>query len=279
MTARRVSSHVAELAPLLLIGAGRMGGALLRGWTSKKLGPVIVVEPHPSRELRQLATNHRVRILKSLDRIEGRSFRACVLALKPQVLKGVAPRLRPIARAGVPVISIAAGTKISTLSRALGENARIIRAMPNIAGAIGRGISGIHAARSARPRDRKLAELLMSSLGAVVWLADENLLDAVTAISGSGPAYVFLFAEMLARAGEREGLTPQIAKALARATVTGAGALLEAERSSPAELRAAVTSPGGTTEAALEVLMAPDGLERVLRRAVRAARRRSRSLG
>lgn len=265
-------------SPLLLIGAGHMGGAILHGWIAQGLGPVVVVEPRPSSSLLRLATNNRIRIVDDLGRLRGNRFRACVLALKPQILKIEATRLRGIAKGGVPIISIAAGTRIAALAKTLGRNARIVRAMPNIAGAIGRGISGLYAAKSSRAADRALAELLLSSLGEIVWLAKEDLLDSVTAVSGSGPAYVFLLVEALAQAGEREGLPTATAKKLARATVIGSGALLDFDRSEPEKLRASVTSPGGTTEAALEVLLAKNGLRALIARAVRAARRRGRSL-
>ena len=154
-----------------------------------------------------------------------------------------------------------------------------MRAMPNTPGAIGKGISALYAPANIRTADRKLAQRLLAALGETLWVTRESLIDAVTAVSGSGPAYVFLLAEALAEAARAEGLPPSAANRLARATITGAGALLEADERDPAELRKDVTSPGGTTEAALRVLLASDGLKPLIARAVRAARQRANELG
>lgn len=264
-------------ARILLVGAGRMGGALLKGWLNRGLGPLVVVEPDPSPELRKLAR----RGVRLLDRIEDApaDLRACVVALKPQVLKSEAPRLKPVAQSGALMISIAAGTTTSLMRKAWGRQARIIRAMPNTPGAIGEGISALYAAPGASAKDRKLAESLLAALGDTVWVKRESDIDAVTAVSGSGPAYVFLLTEALAEAGRREGLPNEIALKLARQTVIGSGALLRADPSSPEQLRTNVTSPGGTTEAALEILLGTDGLRPLIARAVRAARKRGRQLG
>lgn len=263
---------------VILIGAGRMGGALLKGWIAKGIGPVEIVEPYPSPALRKLVEAEGLVLHEGLASTPTRA-RACVVALKPQLLKSEAGKLRDIAEAGALMVSIAAGTSLKTMTQAWGGKARIVRAMPNTPGSIGRGISALYAAPKATAADRKLAESLLAALGETVWVAREALIDAVTAVSGSGPAYVFHLVEALAEAGRAEGLPQEIAEKLARATVTGAGALLDADPRPAADLRRDVTSPGGTTEAALGVLMAEDGLKALMARAVAAANRRAKELG
>jgi pyrroline-5-carboxylate reductase len=262
---------------ILLVGAGRMGGALLKGWLKRALAPLIVVEPLPSPELRKLA-GRGVTLLKTIEEAPAK-LRACVVALKPQVLKSEAPRLAPIAQSGTLMISIAAGTNVTSLRQAWGDDARIVRAMPNTPGAIGEGISALYAAPGTTAKDRKLAESLLAALGQTVWVARESDIDAVTAVSGSGPAYVFLLVEALAEAARREDLPNAIALKLARQTVIGSGALLKSDPSPAERLRRNVTSPGGTTEAALEILLGRDGLKSLIARAVRDARRRAKQLG
>jgi pyrroline-5-carboxylate reductase len=263
-------------ASIVLVGAGRMGGALLKGWLARGIGPVVVIEPKPSTELKSLAKKKAITLVAAPSQIGTRKVSACVVAVKPQVLKGEAAALANIPGAGALMISIAAGTSIAALSKAWGPKARIIRAMPNIPGAIGQGISGLYATKGITVADRKLAAKLLMALGEVVWVTKEALIDSVTAISGSGPAYLFLVAEALTEAGIAEGLPPAIAEKLARATVSGAGALLAADKSTAAALREAVTSPGGTTAAALAVLM-PE-LPALMKRAVAAARKRAEEL-
>lgn len=270
---------MSESRPLLLIGGGRMGTALLKGWVARGLTPVVVVEPEPSTELKRVAARARVRLARDLEAARRNGVRACVVALKPQVLSIEAPSLRAIARSGTTMISIAAGTTLRSLITAWGKEARIVRAMPNTPGAIGRGISGLFASPAAATKDRKLAETLLSALGATVWVKKEPDLDSVTAVSASGPAYVFLLVEALAAAARREGLPRDVSEQLARATITGAGALLDSDSSTPEALRKAVTSPGGTTAAALEILMAREGLMSLVARAVSAARKRAKELG
>jgi pyrroline-5-carboxylate reductase len=265
--------------PILLIGAGHMGGALLRGWMKQKLTPIIVVEPNPSPELKRAVSKSRVVIVPDIESARVKKIRAGVVALKPQILKTEAARFRGIANLGAPMISIAAGTMIGSLQKAWGPKARIVRAMPNVPGAIGHGISGLYAPKNATAADRKLTEELLCALGPTVWLKNESLIDTVTALSGSGPAYIFLMVEALAEAGEREGLPRVTAKKLARAMVAGAGALLDYDPRAPEDLRRSVTSPHGTTEAALNVLMAKDGLKPLIQRAVTAARKRGAELG
>jgi len=264
-------------SPLLLIGAGRMGSALLKGWMARGTAPVIVVEPRPSPELRKLARKG-VSLAAGVEEIGETKVRACVVALKPQILKTEAARMQRFAAGGATMISIAAGTSVRSLRKAWGPKARIVRAMPNTPGAIGRGITALYAAPGATAKDKTLAETLLSTLGETVWVTSESAIDAATAVSGSGPAYVFLLVEALAEAARVEGLPRAVAEALARATVAGSGALLDADKAAPADLRRAVTSPGGTTEAALAVLMAKDGLAPLMKRAVKAARARAKAL-
>ncbi len=243
-----------------------------QGWRKDGLAPLTVVEPKPSAALEKL---RGVDLVAEIPR--GR-FRACVVALKPQILRSEAVRLRPVAERGTPMISIAAGTSIATLRKAWGREARILRAMPNTPGAIGRGITAIFRGPNATPADCRLAERLLTPLGQTIWVKRETLIDVTTAVSGSGPAYVFLLVEALADAAEAEGMPRAEAERLARATITGAGALLDADPRPPAELRRDVTSPGGTTEAALEVLMGAKGLGRLMARAVAAANKRAGEL-
>jgi pyrroline-5-carboxylate reductase len=262
---------------ILLVGAGRMGGALLKGWLAKGVKSITVVEPKPSAELRKLAKTKKITLFSAPSQMT-RKPSVCVVAIKPQILKGEAPALAAFAQGGALMVSIAAGTSVAALSKAWGKKARIIRAMPNTPGAIGQGITGLFAATAVTASDRKKAVSLLSGLGATEWVAKEKLIDSVTAVSGSGPAYLFLFTEALTEAGVAEGLPRAQAEKFARATVAGAGALLAADKSSAGALREAVTSPGGTTAAALAVFMADDGLTPLVKRAVRAARKRAEEL-
>jgi pyrroline-5-carboxylate reductase len=262
---------------ILLIGAGRMGSALLKGWLKSGAKSIQVVEPKPSPELRKLAKAKKISLFAAPSQVKAKPS-VCVVAIKPQVLKGEAAALAGFAARGALMISIAAGTSIEALAKAWGRKARIIRAMPNTPGAIGAGITGLYAARGVTPADRKRAVALLSALGQTEWVAKEELIDSVTAVSGSGPAYLFLMAEALTEAGVAEGLPRAQAEKFARATVAGAGALLAADKSPAYGLREAVTSPGGTTAAALSVLMADDGLVALMKRAVHAARKRAEEL-
>jgi pyrroline-5-carboxylate reductase len=220
-----------------------------------------------------------VTIVSSIGAVKAKDVRACVIALKPQILKDEAAQLRAIAKSKPLFISIAAGTTTVFLSKSLGSGARLVRAMPNTPGSIGKGITALFAAKRATAKDKSLAESLLAALGETVWVKSEAQIDTVTAVSGSGPAYVFLLAEALADAAEAEGMPRKVAERLARATIIGSGALLDANRADPAILRQNVTSPKGTTEAALGVLMAKDGLGALIRRAVTAANRRAEELG
>ena len=250
---------------------------MLKGWLDRGAKAIAVVEPKPSAQLRKLAKAKKIALFAAPSAVR-RKPSVCVVAIKPQVLKGEAATLAGFAQSGALMISIAAGTSIAALTQAWGRKARIIRAMPNTPGAIGQGISGMYAAKGVTVADRKRAVSLLSALGETVWVSKEALIDSVTAVSGSGPAYLFLMAEALTEAGVAEGLPRDQAEKFARATVSGAGALLAADKSPASALREAVTSPGGTTAAALHVLMAEDGLMALMKRAVRAARKRAQEL-
>ncbi len=259
--------------PILLVGAGRMGSALLKGWAAKKIAPIEIVEPNPSPALKKLAK--QAKLHREFPNI---TPAACIVALKPQVLKHEAAALKPVADSGALMISIAAGTSIKSLAKAWGPKARIVRAMPNTPGAIGRGITALYASPKCSAADRALAEKLLAALGETVWVKREALIDAATAVSGSGPAYVFLLSEAMTDAAEAQGLPRDVAAKLARATVAGSGALLDADERDASQLRRDVTSPGGTTEAALKVLMAKGGLAPLMAKAIAAAKKRAEEL-
>jgi pyrroline-5-carboxylate reductase len=264
---------------VLLVGAGRMGGALLRGWLSAKgVGQIHVVDPAASESINGLAAAGSIRLYADLE-LGLPQVGAIILAMKPQAIKADPGLLCRLGALHAPLISIAAGITISFLSSHLGGEPQVIRAMPNTPGSVGRGITVLCAGSGIKASQRALAAMLMSALGETLWLDDEPLLDAVTAVSGSGPAYVFLLAEALAAAGREQGLDPAVADKLARYTVSGAGALLDADDRPAAELRRDVTSPGGTTEAALSVLNEPNGLRELMSRAVAAATKRGKVLG
>ena len=255
-----------------------MGSALIKGWLqAKRFSAIHVIEPVPSAGLKTLARKRAITLHRALPAVLP-PLAAVVLAIKPQVLKGEGDLLGTLGKPGALVLSIVAGIGTKLLRSRLGGGA-LVRAMPNTPGAIGRGITVLCADGRLSAKDRALAEGLMSALGETLWIDDETLMDAVTAVSGSGPAYVFLLAEALAAAARAQGLDGATAERLARATVAGAGALLAADTRPAADLRKEVTSPGGTTEAALNVLMASEGLEPLMGRAVDAATRRGRDLG
>jgi pyrroline-5-carboxylate reductase len=265
---------------VLLIGAGRMGGALIKGWIAAgTFSTIHVVEPQPSEAIAAHARKGAIALHAVFDTGTLPPLDAAVLAIKPQVLKSEAPLLQALGRTGALVLSIAAGITTEVLSAGLGPDARLVRAMPNTPGSIGRGITVLYAGDRLDTAGRALAEALTASLGETLWIDDEALMDAVTAVSGSGPAYVFLMAEALAEAGRAEGLDAATADRLARATIAGAGALLLADARPAGDLRKEVTSPGGTTEAALRVLMASGGFTELMRRAIAAAAARGKELG
>ncbi len=259
---------------LVLLGCGKMGSAMLQGWLGQGLAAsaVWVLDPHPSDWLKGLDGLHLNEKLPASPAI-------VLIAVKPQMMGDALPVLAPLGGGKTLFLSVAAGTPIAAYEAVLGAATPIVRAMPNTPAAIARGITAIIGNAHTTPAHLDLAETLLRAVGQVVRLKDEAQMDAVTAVSGSGPAYVFHLIETLAAAGEAEGLAPELSMALAKATVAGAGALAEAADDSPSQLRINVTSPGGTTQAALEVLMnEDDGFPALLRRAVAAAANRGREL-
>ncbi len=258
---------------IVLAGAGKMGGAMLTGWLAQGLDPkrAVVIEPAPSDEIRALAAKGI-----QLNPATPVAAETLVIALKPQTFRESGAVLKPFVGAGTLAVSIMAGTTIASLQTVCGET--IVRAMPNTPAAIGRGITVAVAAGKVSAAQRAVADALLRATGSVEWVDDESLMDAVTAVSGSGPAYVFLLAEELARAGVAAGLPEELATKLARATVAGSGELLHRSELAAATLRQNVTSPGGTTAAALDVLMGADGLKQLMTRAVAAATARSKEL-
>jgi pyrroline-5-carboxylate reductase len=261
---------------LVLVGAGNMGGALLEGWLRLGLDPsrIAVLEPQPSPQIAALA-QRGLRInpdLKALTNVA-----AIVIAVKPQVAAQAVPAVAPLVSASTVVVSIMAGRTLRFLSGALARPCAMVRAMPNMPAAIGRGVT-VAVPHNASSAQRALADRLLAATGAVEWIEDESLMDAVTAVSGSGPAYVFLLAETLTQAGVAAGLPPPLAAKLARDTVAGSGELLHRSPLEPQVLRESVTSPGGTTAAALAVLMGQNGLAPLMTEAVAAATARSRNL-
>jgi pyrroline-5-carboxylate reductase len=260
---------------LVLAGAGKMGGAMLSGWLAQGLDTthVSVIEPYPSEETRAFVARG-VRLNPAANDIG--ALDVLVLAVKPQMFREAGAQLRPLVGPSTLVVSIMAGTTIAGVSETVGG--KVIRAMPNTPAAIGRGITVAVPANGVTQAQRAIADALLSATGGVEWVEDEALMDAVTAVSGSGPAYVFLLAEELARAGVAAGLPEALATKLARETVAGSGELLHRSDLDSATLRKNVTSPGGTTAAALEVLMGDGGFKPLLERAVAAATKRSKEL-
>jgi pyrroline-5-carboxylate reductase len=261
---------------LVLVGAGKMGGAMLDGWLALGLDPakVAILEPNPAPEIAALK-DRGVRINPAAASITDAAV--MILAVKPQVAAAVVPPLKVLARPGTVAVSVMAGKTLGFLEGALGDIA-IVRSIPNTPAAIGRGITVAVPNAKVTAAQRTLAHTLLSGVGAVEWVDDEALIDTATAVSGSGPAYVFLLAESLARAGAAAGLPADLAARLARATVAGSGELLHRSPLEAATLRQNVTSPNGTTAAALAILMAADGLDPMLEKAVAAATKRSREL-
>ncbi len=266
--------------PVLLIGCGKMGGAMLDGWLARGVPPeqVTVIEPSPS-AAEAFRCRAGLRILPSMDAL-GETYRPTVVvfAVKPKEMEAVLEGCRRFAGSETAFLSIVAGKRIRFFEKGLGAKAAVVRAMPNTPAAVRRGISVAVANPPVTEEQRALCQRLLEAVGESDWVGDEGLLDVVTAVSGSGPAYVFLFTECLAKAGIKAGLPASLAWRLARVTVSGSGALLRRSGEAPDVLRQHVTSPGGTTEAALK-LLGPDGLQVLIDRAVAAAAARSRELG
>jgi pyrroline-5-carboxylate reductase len=258
---------------LVLLGCGKMGSAMLEGWLRSGLPAtsIWVIDPKPSVWLKEQGVDLSGNIPASPA--------VAIIAVKPQMMSAALPDVTALGNGDTLVISIAAGTSIRTFEDVLGSQTPLVRAMPNTPAAIGRGITALVGNGNAHSDHMDLAEALLLSVGQTVRLEDEGQMDAVTAVSGSGPAYVFHLIETLAAAGETEGLSAALAMQLAKATVGGAGQLAEDAAEAPAQLRINVTSPNGTTQAALDVLMDPEaGFPPLLRKAVAAAAARSKEL-
>ncbi len=261
---------------LLLLGAGKMGSAMIDGWLARGLDPrkLAVIEPQPANSVKALA--RRGVALNPSGKLSPAS--AVVIAVKPQSAPEAVASLAPFVGKGTLAVSIMAGRPLRFLEQALPQGTAIVRSMPNTPAAIGRGITVACPNGKVTPRQRKVAADLLAAIGKVEWVSDEGLMDAVTAVSGSGPAYVFLLAEAMAQAGIAAGLPQDLAMTLARETVAGSGELLNQSPLDAATLRQNVTSPGGTTAAALALLMGDRGLAQLMEQAIAAATARSREL-
>jgi pyrroline-5-carboxylate reductase len=261
---------------ILLVGCGKMGRAMLDGWLEQGLAPSQILIAEPSAI--ELPANIAARKVEDAGKAPaGFKPAIVVLAVKPQSMGAVLPGLKKFANPGTVFLSIAAGKTLASLGAGLGD-ARIVRTMPNTPAAVRHGITVAVAGKGVDAGQRQGCDQLLRAVGEVVWVEDEGLLDAVTAVSGSGPAYVFLLAEAMAEAGEKAGLPRELAQRLARATVSGSGELLRRSSDSAEQLRKNVTSPGGTTAEALKVLMAPGAMQKIFDEAIAAATRRSREL-
>jgi pyrroline-5-carboxylate reductase len=265
--------------PLVLVGVGNMGGALLKGWLAGGLDPklVVVLDPSPPESMRAMLAASGIACQAKPPALSSPPA-AVVLAVKPQLMDEVAPTVAALVSAKTVVLSVAAGRTVASLARYFPPGTAIVRSMPNTPAAVGRGITVAIANAAVSAPQKALCDSLLAAVGEVAWVEREGLIDAATAVSGSGPAYVFLLAECLAEAGRAVGLPGDLAARLARATVGGSGELLHRSELSPAVLRQNVTSPKGTTAAALEVLMAPEGLQKLLTAAVAAAEARAKAL-
>ena len=273
-----MSASLRTIGPVMLVGAGKMGLALARGWLDAGLPPnnLVLVDPSPGPEAKALAQDYELPLYAEAA---GLLPNVLVLAVKPQIIDPVMEALQPVIGPKTLVVSIAAGIDLARLTRGL-DTGRVVRTMPNTPAQVGKGVTGAVAGPDVDADERATVDALLAAAGMVVWLDSERDLDALTGVSGSGPAYVFNMVEAMAAAGVQQGLSPEIAMKLARQTVIGAAALMEAEPAVPAAtLRQNVTSPNGTTAAALAVLMADDGLTPLMERAVAAARKRTEELG
>lgn len=262
--------------PLLLVGAGKMGSSMLEGWLDDGLRPasVVVLDPAPPPEARALLEARDI----ALNPPGFAEPAVAVVAVKPQILDDALRNLAGSLGPGTLVLSVVAGKTIASFKAGLPRVSAVVRSIPNTPAAVRRGITVAFASAGTGEEQVATADRLLRAAGQVEWVEDEGLIDAATAVSGSGPAYVFLLAECLAAAGAAAGLPPGMAARLARATVEGSGELLFRSPLSPETLRRNVTSPNGTTAAALAVLMAPDGLGRLLDQAVAAAAKRASEL-
>ncbi|WP_417671939.1 pyrroline-5-carboxylate reductase [Roseibium sp.] len=263
--------------PFLLVGAGKMGGAMLSGWIADGIDPasLVVSDPNPAPDMAAFLTKSGIRHVTAVT--DDLKPAIVLVAVKPQLMDVVLPGLKPAVQPDTVVLSVAAGTPISRFTSEFGDIA-VARAMPNTPAMVGRGITAVFPNAAVTEGQKDTIGKLLQAVGKVVWLDNEDQIDQVTAVSGSGPAYVFWLAECLAEAGKAAGLPEALAKELAEATVCGAGELMHQSPDTPTVLRQNVTSPNGTTAAALDVLMADDGLKPLMARAVEAAARRAREL-
>ena len=263
---------------LVLVGAGKMGGAMLEGWLNGGANPgkVVALDPAPPPEIKAMLEKHGVRLNPPVWGIS--DAEVVVVAVKPQVMEDVLPEIVPLNASRPLILSVAAGKTIASFERHFGSDAAVIRTIPNTPAAIGRGITAMAANSNVSAVQLELARTLLSAVGEVVTVENETLIDAATAVSGSGPAYVFYLTECLAAAGEKVGLPAELAMQLARATVAGSGELMRLSGIAAATLRQNVTSPKGTTYAALQILMAEDGMQPLFDKAIDAATKRSREL-
>lgn len=263
---------------LVLVGAGKMGGAMLEGWLKggAEASRIVALDPAPPAEARALIEAWGLRLNPDVAAI--RDAEVVVIAVKPQLMEAVLPGVVPLKASKPLILSVAAGKTIASFEHHFGADAAVIRTIPNTPAAVGRGITAMAANANVSPSQMALARTLLEAVGEVVTVENEAMIDAVTAVSGSGPAYVFYLTECLAAAGEKVGLPKDLAMQLARATVSGAGELMRQSGTEVATLRQNVTSPKGTTHAALQVLMAEDGMQPLFDKAIEAATRRSREL-
>ena len=265
--------------PLILAGAGNMGGAMLAGWLKGGLPPsqIIVQDPGPPPPIAALLSQHGIKVVQRVESLPTPPS-VLLMAVKPQVMDDVFPPLARIVGPQTVVLSVAAGRTIASFERSLPAGAAVVRSIPNTPAAVGRGITVATPNAHVTAQHKETVTELLSAIGEVAWVDDEALIDPVTAVSGSGPAYVFHLVEAMAAAGVAAGLAPDLAMQLARATVTGAGELLYQSPLDAATLRQNVTSPNGTTYAALQVLMGDKGMTPLLTEAIAAATKRSREL-
>jgi len=275
-----MSDMTGVTGPILLVGCGKMGSALLGGWLDQGIAADQVLVVEPALDADRSAVPDGVKVLADAAGIPSDFSPAVVIfAVKPQVMGDVVPSYGRFVAAGAVFLSIAAGTPIRFFEGALGDGAAVVRVMPNTPAAVRRGMSVLCPNGNADQAQQDLCAGLMAAVGDTAWLADEGLMDAVTAVSGSGPAYVFHLIECLAQAAVDVGLEPDLAARLALQTVSGSGELARLSDDDAAQLRINVTSPGGTTQAALEVLMGNGGLQPLMTAAVKAAEKRGRELG
>ena len=271
---------MADATPILLVGCGKMGGAMLAGWLDQGIEPSAVVAVEPSDTLAaELRSCHGITVASGAVDIPGGFVPSTVIfAVKPQMMDDAVPDYAGFVESGALVLSIAAGKAIGYFEDHFCASSAVVRTMPNTPAAVGRGITALVANSHVSSEQKAAAESLLTAVGETVWLDDEAMMDAVTAVSGGGPAYVFLLIESMTNAGVAAGLPLDVSARLAHATVTGAGELARQADEPPSQLRQNVTSPGGTTLEALNVLMAEDGMQDLFDRAIAAATRRSREL-